>query len=409
MDKATIERYSRQILVSGVGLGGQRSLAAARVLIVGCGGLGCPVALYLAAAGVGHLRVCDADTVDVSNLPRQVLHHESSIGTSKTLSIKHAIAAVNSHVNVDPRDGLVTRDNVLALMQDCAVVVDATDNVVTRYLLNDAAVIAGIPLVSGAALGWTGQVSVFNYRTATYSSPCYRCLYPEPPPAAAVTNCDLAGVIGPVTGIVGSLQALQVLRILMGLPPACTDSLLAFSGDDCDRLFRQLRLRPRNTNCIACGDDGTHRIYDRLEARMTLDYIHFCGGQQPDDKTPSLHLLPEDERISSDELHRLLQNRQTEGRDVLLVDVRPASQFELCSLPGSHSIPFESLSHPAIQDHILQLATPHAEIVFVCRRGNDSQVAVAQFRELLTGRRVRDLVGGLRQWALTVDPDMPIY
>ena len=405
-DKAFIERYSRQMLVPGVGLTAQLAFKSSRVLIIGCGGLGCPVALYLAAAGVGKLRVCDADTVEASNLPRQILHHETtSIGINKADSIAKSLAEVNAQVEVETVKELVTVENILILLEGCDVVVDATDNVVTRYLINDAAAIKKVPLVSGAALGWDGQVSVFPFDT---KSPCYRCLYPQPPPASAITNCDLAGVVGPVTGIIGSLQALQVLRILAGLPPACTDSLLTFSGSESNKLFRQLKLRSRNQTCIACGDQGTGAIFDESTNQLKLNYVLFCGGQVQNDKNPDLNLLksPSD-RISCTELKELLN--ESSG-DVLLIDVRPSNQFEFCSISNSKLIPIDTIlksEQSSISDLLNDQIT---DIVFVCRRGNDSQLAVQKYKKLLPSHlRVRDLIGGLRSWAKLIDMDMPIY
>ena len=361
------------------------------------------MALYLAAAGVGPLRVCDADTVEASNLPRQILHHESGIGMSKSQSIAKSLKDINSSVNVEAVGDLVTVDNIVDLLEGVDVVVDATDNVVTRYLINDAAAIKNIPLVSGAALGWDGQVSVFPFDKI---SPCYRCLYPQPPPASAITNCDLAGVMGPVTGIIGSLQALQVLRILAKLPPACTDSLLTFSGADQNRLFRQLKLRHRNPKCIACGDNGTCIIYNHETGKMVLDYVQFCGGQAQDDKNPELNLLMDSsDRITPQELKNLLDSDPSK---ILLIDVRPLNQFEFCSIANSKLIPIDSiLQHP--ENIASFIGAHHREVVFVCRRGNDSQLAVQKFKNELPNVRVRDLIGGLRSWAKLIDSDMPIY
>lgn len=399
--KSFIERYSRQMLVPGIGLSSQKEFQSSRVLIIGCGGLGCPVALYLAAAGIGFLRVCDADTVETSNLPRQILHHESALGMSKAKSIASSLAEINSYVKIEIVEDLVTVDNILKLLDGVDVVVDATDNVVTRYLINDAAAIKSIPLVSGAALGWDGQVSVFPF---DLQSPCYRCLYPNPPPASAITNCDLAGVVGPVTGIIGSIQALQVLRILAKLPPACTDSLLTFSGSEQNRLFRQLKLRQRNPDCIACGDKDLGVIYDPIADKMLLNYVQFCGGQSQDDKNPDLNLLTDPaDRITSFELKELLSENSLK---VLLIDVRPENQFEFCSIEGSHLIPIDKLN----QQNLTDLLNPnHDEIIFICRRGNDSQLAVQKFKTFFKNVRVRDLIGGLRSWARTVDSEMPVY
>ena len=400
MNKSTIERFSRQMLVPGVGLAGQKAIQAASVLIVGAGGLGCPVAMYLAATGVGHLKVCDGDTVEASNLPRQVLHREASIGMFKAESIAASVKDMNSGVRVEAITELITAENILRVARGCQVIVDATDNVVTRYLLNDAAVILKIPLVSGAALGWDGQVSVFGN---DQSGPCYRCLYPQAPPPEAITNCDLGGVIGPVTGLIGSLQALQVLRILAGLKPACTDSLFTFAGDACEagaKITRQLKLRPRNPKCLACGDAGPDGIYDSKTDRLLLDYSFFCHGARPDDKNPNLTLLSASERITATELRDLISSNE----NILLIDVRPANQFEFCSIANSLQMPLDQVSSLKV-DH------QTTDVIFICRRGNDSQLAVQQFRQSnpqFSGQ-VRDLIGGLRAWASEIDEDMPIY
>lgn len=405
-DKSFIERYSRQMLVPGIGLSSQLSFKSSRVLIIGCGGLGCPVALYLAAAGVGKLRVCDADTVEASNLHRQILHRETkSIGMNKADSIAEALADFNSLVEVETVKELVTDENILNLLEGCDVVVDATDNVVTRYLINDAAAIKKVPLVSGAALGWDGQISVFPFDS---KSPCYRCLYPQPPPASAITNCDLAGVVGPVTGIIGSLQALQVLRILAGLPPACTDSLLTFSGSECNKLFRQLKLRSRNPYCVACGDQGSVNIFDPITGKFKLNYVQFCGGQGQNDKNPDLSILNDPaDRITCIELKDLLN---TQRCNVLLIDVRPSNQFEFCFIPNSNQIPIDDIlkSESSLLSDLL--SENITDVIFICRRGNDSQLAVEKYKKILPAHlRLRDLIGGLRAWAKLIDSDMPIY
>ena len=407
LKKDFIERYSRQMLVSGIGLAGQRAISSATVLIVGAGGLGCPAAMYLAAAGVGKLRICDGDVVETSNLPRQVLHKESALGMSKAQSIASSVRELNAQVQVEAVCELVTPENVISLMQDCQVVVDATDNVVTRYLLNDATAICKIPLVSGAALGWDGQVSVF---CNDGSGPCYRCLYPEAPPPAAITNCDLGGVVGLVTGLIGSLQALQVLRLLTGLKPACTDSLFTFCGDSSDRLSRQLRLRQRRADCLACGDAGSSAIYDSESGKFLLDYSHFCHGARPDDKNPDLDLLQEVERISCRQLKQLIDSE--DEKQLLLIDVRPANQFEFCSIPGSISFPIDSfsLALPTIVDLITSSSA--SQVILICRRGNDSQLAVRMLQKELKDQenlKICDLIGGLRSWAREIDAEMPIY
>jgi adenylyltransferase and sulfurtransferase len=407
--KALIERYSRQILVPGIGLNGQLAFEKSCVLVVGCGGLGCPVILYLASAGVGHLRVCDADAVEVSNLHRQIMHREAASisGMNKARSVVQGCAEISKSVRVEAVEELVTSENVLGLMEGVDVVVDATDNVVTRYLLNDAACIKRIPLVSGAALGWQGQLSVYPFSDTSSDYPCYRCLYPNPPPVGAVTNCDLGGVVGPVTGVIGSLQALQVLRILAKLQPACADSLLTFGADDPGRLFRQLRIRKRNPKCIACGDQGPTEIFDPLHNTLKLNYSQFCNNQSPDDKNPSLDILLEAQRITCRELAALQKDLNHEK--LVIIDVRPQNQIEFGSIHGAHFIPYDQFHHPETREKILNLTRKAQEIVFICRRGNDSQLAAKHFINILPNVRVRDLIGGMRSWATIIDENMPIY
>jgi adenylyltransferase/sulfurtransferase len=405
LDKGAIERFSRQLLVPGLSPNAQKSFDSARVSIVGAGGLGCPAALYLAAAGIGTLRLIDADTVDASNLHRQVLHTEASVNTPKVQSAKRALEALNPTTNVETFPVLLDAANALCILQGSTVIVDATDNVVTRYLLNDVAYILKVPLVSGAALGWSGQLSVFD-PNADDKGPCYRCLYPEPPPQAAVCNCDEGGVVGPVTGLIGSLQALQVLRILAGLPVACTDSLLSFNGDAPDRLFRQLKLRKRNPNCIACGQDQS-AIYNAQSHSLKMDYRQWCRGMGPSDKRPDVNILSSGQRISPDELGRIRAQNGT-----LVIDVRPPNQFALCSLPESLNFPYIQLldKDASRLNELVALANAHSQIICICRRGNDSQRAVSLLRSKLPETvHICDVIGGLRAYAQQVDPDFPIY
>jgi len=406
MDKSSVERYSRQLLVPGMSVAAQQALMQATVSIVGLGGLGCPAALYLAAAGVGCLRLIDADTVDTSNLHRQVLHTEQTRGHSKVQSAAEALRKLNSRIRYELHQELVDASNALALLQGSSVIVDATDNAVTRYLLNDAACVLQVPLVSGAGLGWSGQLSVFDPARGT---PCYRCLYPEPPPALAVCNCDEGGVVGPVVGVIGSLQALQVIRLLSGLPAACTDTLLAFHSDTPERLFRQPRIRARSPSCVACGQDRSSIVElgaSGQPLRLLPDYRQWCGGLGPSDKRPNVQILSGDERMAPADLAAL------DREHVLLVDVRPHNHFHLCSLPDFRNYPYAALSQPDSGSlrELLDLARGFDQVVCICRRGNDSQRAVALLRaHLPSGKKASDVAGGLSAYAATVDANFPIY
>ncbi len=260
--EAQIERYSRHILLPEVGGKGQRALLSARVLLIGAGGLGSPVGLYLAAAGVGTIGVVDCDVVDLSNLQRQVLHSTSDVGLRKCLSAKARMEAINPDVHVIPHDGRLTADNILPILSDYDYVVDGSDNFPTRYLVNDACVLAGKTLVHAGILRFEGQVLTI----VPGAGPCYRCLYPHPPAPGAVPSCQEAGVLGVTAGVVGTLQATEVLKLILGVGESLVGRLLIYDG--LDMLFRVVRL-DRKTDCPVCGDHPT--------VRALIDYEQFCG------------------------------------------------------------------------------------------------------------------------------------
>ena len=293
---------------------GQERLKASKVVVVGAGGLGSPCALYLASAGVGTIGIVDYDSVDESNLQRQVIHTEASAaaGRSKVDSACDAIARLNHFVRCVPHHVLLGSTTALQVLGAYDIVVDATDNAATRYLLNDACVMLGKPLVSGSALRMEGQLTVYNYA----GGPCYRCLFPTPPPAASVTNCADGGVLGPVTGVIGTMQAMEVLKIAMGQQPAYAQKMLLY--DATDGSFRQLKLRPRNENCIA------------PTLKELIDYELFCGSGALD-KTPAVHLLAPHEEIEPKLLAPIIHDR-------FLLDVRNTTQFGICALPDSKSM-----------------------------------------------------------------------
>ncbi|CAG8483626.1 6806_t:CDS:10 [Cetraspora pellucida] len=341
-------RYGRQLILPGFGISGQLKLKNKSILIVGAGGLGAPAAIYLAAAGVGKLGIIDYDSVESSNLQRQIIHNESR------------------------------------------TVIDATDNVATRYLLNDACVLTGKPLVSGSALRMDGQLTVYNYR----GGPCYRCLFPKPPPPESILNCDDGGVLGVVTGVIGCLQALQAIKIAADMNDDGTShSLLIFSANS-NPLFRSIKLRSKKPDCVICSD---HPTITTLQ-----DYVQFCGSGALD-KSPSVKLLGDDERIDPKSYYAL----RTKCIPHVLVDVREPVQFDICNLPGSLNIPLNEL--PRKVDLIQQsLPSTAAPVYIICRRGNDSQLAVQTLKKVLQGE-IKDVVGGLYRWAKDVDREFPIY
>ncbi|XP_063234110.1 adenylyltransferase and sulfurtransferase MOCS3 [Bacillus rossius redtenbacheri] len=392
-----ISRYSRQIIMPEIGPRGQLKLKAASVLVVGVGGLGCPAALYLAGAGVGRIGLVDYDCVELSNLHRQVLHSEASLGQPKVQSAADSLRRLNGAVRVDCVRTVLDGAGAPAVLAGYDVVLDATDNAPTRYLLSDACVLAGVPLVSGSALQLEGQLTVYGHD----GGPCYRCLFPEPPPPGAVTSCGDGGVLGVVPGTIGVLQALEAIKLVLGLPGVLSGRLLVFDAADCS--FRSIRLRGRSAGCAACGDQPS--------VTRLVDYEQFCRSRACD-KEESLHLLSDADRISAGALSEMLLG----GEKHLLVDVRTPTEFELCHIPGATNLPMKDLGRPACLDALREYIRQHRgdpefPVLVVCRRGNDSQKAVQELRTSLSDLSVsvRDVAGGLQAWAKAVDPHFPVY
>ncbi|XP_032403997.1 adenylyltransferase and sulfurtransferase MOCS3 [Xiphophorus hellerii] len=400
-----IMRYSRQLLLPELGVKGQLNLSGASVLIVGCGGLGCPLAQYLAAAGVGRLGLLDYDEVELSNLHRQVLHGEENQGQAKALSAARAVKRLNSTVECIPYHLQLSPENALQLIQQYDIVADCSDNVPTRYLVNDACVLSGKPLVSASALRMEGQLTVYNY----CGGPCYRCLYPLPPPPETVTNCSDGGVLGVVPGIMGCFQALEVLKIASGQASSCGQQLLMFDAQGFR--FRPIRLRPKQADCAVCGESPS--------VTQLIDYEAFCGSAATD-KCRKLNLLSKDQRITVQEYKSVVDNL---GLHILL-DVRPLVEVDICHLPFSLNIPLSSLEQrksediQLLQQRIVQLKQQMAgdcqpPVYVICKLGNDSQKAV-QVLEKMSGSEldsitVKDICGGLMAWATKIDTRFPQY
>ncbi|NXT78623.1 MOCS3 sulfurtransferase, partial [Zapornia atra] len=405
LSAADILRYSRQLVLPELGVRGQLRLARSSVLVVGCGGLGCPLAQYLAAAGVGRLGLVDHDVVETSNLHRQVLHGEARRGLPKAASAAAALRLLNSSVQYVPYCGALSPRTALELVRQYDVVADCSDNVPTRYLVNDACVLAGRPLVSGSALRLEGQLVTYNCQ----GGPCYRCLFPTPPPPETVTNCADGGVLGVVPGIVGCIQALEVLKIASGMGPSFNQCMLMF--DAREGRFRNIKLRPKKADCAVCGDNPA--------VTCLQDYEAFCGSSATD-KCRTLHLLPSKDRVSVEEYKNVLDEQVPH----VLLDVRPQVEVDICRLVHAVHIPLSKLEEKD-KEYLEYLGKRICEekqrtngqtsfpVYVVCKLGNDSQKAVRILQEL-PGKRfgsvsAKDIKGGLMAWASKIDPTFPQY
>jgi molybdopterin/thiamine biosynthesis adenylyltransferase/rhodanese-related sulfurtransferase len=371
-------RYSRHLILPDVGIEGQRKLKAGRVLLIGAGGLGSPLALYLAAAGVGTLGLVDFDVVDLSNLHRQVLHGTKDVGRSKLESARERIHDVNPHVHVESYETRLTSENALDIIRDYDVVIDGTDNFATRYLTNDACVLLGKPNVYGSIFRFEGQASVF----ALDDGPCYRCLFPEPPPPGMVPSCAEGGVLGVLPGLVGTIQATEGLKLLLGVGEPLVGRLLLI--DALTMRFRTVRLR-KDPSCPACG---THELTE------LIDYDQFCGaGQEP--STVGANAIPE---ITPTELAARLRR----GDAIELIDVREPHELNIARIPNVRLIPLGTLGEA------LPALDPSRETVVLCRTGARSGRAVQQLRAA-GFTRVWNLAGGIHRWADEIDPSLPKY
>lgn len=374
LTNAELLRYSRQLILPEIGRAGQQRLKDSSVLVVGAGGLGSPAALYLAAAGIGSLGLVDADVLELSNLHRQILHGTGGLGRRKAETAAARLRDLNPDTRVEAFDTRLDSSNALELVRRFDLVVDGSDNFPTRYLVNDACVLSGRPYVYGAIFRFDGQVSVFG----APDGPCYRCLFREPPPPGLVPACDIAGVLGVLPGVIGSLQALEALKMLLGIGSPMISRLMCFNALDLE--FRELALS-RDPDCPVCGEHPT--------VRELIDYDEFCGTKS--DPPPG----PE---ISVEELSDALNG----NGDLVLVDVREGPEWEICRLEGSVLVPLGQLTTR------LQEFDPASDIVVVCHRGVRSLRAQKMFEEAGFSR-VRSLRGGLEEWAQRIDPRMPRY
>jgi adenylyltransferase/sulfurtransferase len=375
-----ILRYSRHLLIPEVGLEGQRKLKAASVLVIGTGGLGSPVALYLAAAGVGRIGLVDYDVVDFSNLQRQVIHGTSRLGTLKVESARQRMLDLNPTIQVDVYNEPFTSENAMRIAADYDVIIDGTDNFPTRYLTNDVCVLLGKPNVYGSIFRFDGQASVFYAR----EGPCYRCLFPEPPPPGLVPSCAEGGVLGVLPGTIGTIQATEALKLILGIGETLIGRLLLYNALDMTFEFVKLRKNPK---CKICGPQP--------EITQLIDYEEFCGvpGHGRDEGSAG-----EGWDITASELAERLK----QGNHIRLLDVREPHELEISRLEGATLIPLGQLAA-----RLSELDSAEEMVVF-CKSGTRSTRAL----ELLLSagfRKVKNLKGGINAWAREVDPRLPVY
>ena len=381
-------RYSRHILLPGVGEAGQQRLKDARVLLVGAGGLGSPAALYLAAAGVGTLGLVDFDAVELTNLQRQLLHGTRDLGRPKVNSARDRLADVNPHVHVETHETRLTSANAMELLGAYDVIVDGSDNFQTRYLVNDACVLLGTPYVYGSIIRFEGQASVF----AAADGPCYRCLFREPPPPGMVPTCAEGGVLGVLPGLVGTIQATETLKLLLGAGDSLVGRLLLV--DALKMRFREIALR-RDPECPACGT---------RELRELIDYDVFCGVTDPRSAREGGMAHAHHEHGSSpDEVTpRELAARLASGEDVELVDVREPYEWAIAHLEGARLVPMAEL------EGAIATLPRHHDVVVYCHHGIRSAAAAAALRRAGIPRAIT-LAGGIDRWSVEVDPTVRRY
>lgn len=380
LSRQEILRYSRHLILPEVGLEGQRRLKGAKILMVGTGGLGAPLGLYLAAAGIGRIGIVDFDVVDETNLQRQVIHGSKDVGRPKIDSAAETMQDINPRLAVDKYETALTSENALEILADYDVVVDGTDNFPTRYLVNDACVLLGKPNAYGSIFRFEGQATVFHHQ----GGPCYRCLYPEPPPPGLVPSCAEGGVLGILPAVIGSIQATEAVKIVLGKGESLSGRLLLY--DALNMRFRELRLR-RNPECPVCGDNPT--------VRELIDYQQFCGIPQQAAREAAQEKLPEITPAS-------LKSRLDAGDDVFVLDVREPHEFEIAKIPGTTLIPLGTLPQ-----HVHELDST-GDIVVHCKSGFRSGKAQRLLKEMGFSR-VTNLTGGILRWSDEVDPSVPKY
>ena len=377
-----IKRYSRHLIMPEVGIDGQRKLKASSVLCIGAGGLGSPAAMYLAAAGVGRIGIVDFDVVDFSNLQRQLLHGTPDVGRSKLASAKDRLHALNPHVDIDTYETALSSQNALDLFAPYDVILDGTDNFPTRYLVNDACVISGKPNAYGSIFRFEGQASVFG----TKEGPCYRCLYPEPPPPGLVPSCAEGGVLGVLPGIIGVIQATESIKLMLGIGEPLIGRFLIY--DALKMKFRELKLR-KDPECPVCGTNPT--------VTKLIDYEQFCGIR-PEPQVQASGATVSEWEITPVEMKKKLDA----GEKPFILDVREPNEYQINKMPGSTLIPLGDLPRR------YQELDPDQDIVVHCKMGGRSAKAV-DYLKSVGFRKVKNLRGGILEWIDKVDPSQPKY
>jgi adenylyltransferase/sulfurtransferase len=389
-DELTIDevrRYSRHLIIPDVGMTGQKRLKNAKVLVIGAGGLGSPALLYLAAAGVGTIGIAEFDEVDESNLQRQIIHGQSDVGKSKAQSAKESIAEANPYVEVVLHEQRLENDNVMDVFRGYDLIVDGTDNFATRYMVNDAAYFLGIPYVWGSIYRFDGQASVFA-PTMADDAPCYRCLYPEPPPPGMVPSCAEGGVLGVLCASIGSIQVNEAIKLLTGIGEPLIGQLMIY--DALEMEYRKLKVR-KDPKCALCGENPT--------VTGLIDYETFCGAVSDEAADAAAGST-----ISVVQLEHLLKEREEGARDFVLVDVREPNEYEINRIPGSVLIPKGEF----LNGHALEQLPSDKQVVLHCKTGVRSAEALA----ILKGAGFADAVhvgGGVAAWVNQVDPSQPSY
>ncbi|WP_426244906.1 adenylyltransferase/sulfurtransferase MoeZ [Nocardioides sp. LHG3406-4] len=382
-----VRRYSRHLIIPDVGMTGQKRLKNAKVLVIGAGGLGSPALLYLAAAGVHTLGIAEFDEVDESNLQRQIIHGQSDIGKSKALSAKESIAEANPYVNVILHEERLDNDNVMQVFEGYDLIVDGTDNFATRYMVNDAAYFLKIPYVWGSIYRFDGQASVFAPSMAD-DAPCYRCLYPEPPPPGMVPSCAEGGVLGVLCASIGSIQVNEAIKLITGIGEPAVGKLVIYDALELE--WRKLKVR-KDPNCALCGDNPT--------VTGLIDYDTFCGAVSEEAADAAAGST-----ISVVQLEHMLKERAEGTRDFVLVDVREPNEYEINKIPGSVLIPKADF----LNGSALEQLPSDKQIVMHCKTG----VRSAETLAIVKGAGYADAVhvgGGVVAWVNQVDPSQPSY
>jgi adenylyltransferase/sulfurtransferase len=380
LTKEEILRYSRHLIMPEVGMEGQLKLKGASILLVGTGGLGAPLGMYLAAAGIGRIGLVDFDVVDATNLHRQVIHGTKDVGRKKLDSAADTIADINPNVKIDKYDVLLTSQNAMEICAPYDIIIDGTDNFPTRYLVNDVCVLLKKPNVYGSIFRFEGQATVF----ATDGGPCYRCLYPEPPPPGLVPSCAEGGVLGILPGTIGLIQATEAIKLILGVGETLKGRLVLY--DALSMKFRELKLR-RNPECPVCGDHPT--------VTQLIDYEQFCG--LPQHEGPAAPEVNEGD-VDPVEVKKMLDR----GDDFQLIDVRESHEYLIASIPTAKLIPLGEVGKRAVELDKSKLIVMH------CKMGGRSAKAVAQLKEL-GFTKVRNMTGGITAWSDKVDPSVPKY